>query len=602
MSSFWGDGPRSLFETYRVFRGDTPFREMAALYPPLSLYIFAAFYKLFGQTFETAQILIDILSTVVILSTYGLARQVLPRLTSGAITVCLVLVGLSSDSSFALYSLNMYAPSALLAAASLNLFLIALTKAVGSRSIQLTWGILASAGASGAVLSRTEFIVPVFACLSLIGLQQWDIRHRSGRGYGYAAKVLALQVLILSPAIVVYALLVANAGLHAVGAGLMNYGNATMVCPYWPTGIGLLGFLAGLGEAGLVYSTAALLLGRPNRTRTYRLLWGAVVAILVTGAYLYAAWDAFPRYWALPDHANGSSVRESLGGLLALTHLLVPVMSVTVISSAAMIGGLARGLLKRKMPSATVTAETLLIAASAALCIRSLFGTLWTELPGLSSFAYPVLFVIAAILLHKVVSSAANQTTVLRARIGKAIPLAIFWVYGLSRLGYFFASGNQYYPLDTLAGRVFLKDRTSGIVYAYVVSHTAAGDPIADLSYYGGAVNFAARRPAPLFMTTFAFCAPEERYLQLDAERIKAVKPKLVLGNNDNRLGTRYGGGTTTGCTFPHLVWRSGRVTGDPSRTLPVVLVVKSNYSQIYRTGNIQILQRNGLPDAKSTQ
>src|SRR6266436_4182837 len=56
--SFWGDSARWMFETYRVFQGDAPYRDIASLYPPLSLYTFAAAYKVFGQTFGTAQMLV----------------------------------------------------------------------------------------------------------------------------------------------------------------------------------------------------------------------------------------------------------------------------------------------------------------------------------------------------------------------------------------------------------------------------------------------------------------------------------------------------------------------------------------------------------------
>src|SRR5579863_3761631 len=73
MISLWGDSPRSLFEAYRVFSGDIPYRDVAALYPPLSMYLFAIFYKLFGPTFATSEILLDILSAGVIISTYFLA-------------------------------------------------------------------------------------------------------------------------------------------------------------------------------------------------------------------------------------------------------------------------------------------------------------------------------------------------------------------------------------------------------------------------------------------------------------------------------------------------------------------------------------------------
>src|SRR5437016_13282955 len=72
--SFWGDSARWLFETYRVFQGDMPYRDVASLYPPLSLYTFAAAYKLFGQTFGAAQMLVDVLCVAMLVSSYALSR------------------------------------------------------------------------------------------------------------------------------------------------------------------------------------------------------------------------------------------------------------------------------------------------------------------------------------------------------------------------------------------------------------------------------------------------------------------------------------------------------------------------------------------------
>jgi hypothetical protein len=594
IASLWGDSPRSLFETYRVFRGDMPFRDVSAPYPPLSMYAFAVFYKLFGQTFATAQILLDILSTALIISTYLLARQFLRRLPSAGIAMCLAIAGVGSESAFALYSLNMYTPSALLAPIGLNLFLIGLIGILRSPAIRPRSLWLVSLGASLAILSRTECLLPVSACLGLTGLCLWYRRRQPGERFGYAAKLLAVGLLMLSPAILVYVWLVAESGLRDVVAGLLNYGNATMVCPYWPTGIGLLGFLAGLGEAGLVYISGSFLLQRAGRTR-WKLLWGAILAIAVMAAYLYAAWDDFPRFWALPGPRPHASPRQVLGALFALTHVLMPVMGAAVVLTLSAFWRSRRVLSGHQTLASIVTPEMIVCLSGAALCIRSLFGSVLTELPGVSSSSYPILFVIAGILLSRVFASPSEPVESLRFKIARAIPSAVFFAYGAARLSWFFMSAGQYYPLETIAGRIRLEDRSSVSVYNYVVAHTGPDDLIADLIYGGGGVNFSARRPASLFMTTLAFCIPSEEYLWRDANRIKTARPRLVIAEANDHLGTMYGGGTVNGCTFPHLVWRSGRITGDPTRVLPVVSAVKENYTPVFRDGNIQVLERNDL-------
>jgi hypothetical protein len=80
-----------MFETFRVFQGDIPYRDAASLYPPLSLYTFAIAYKIFGQTFGTAQTLVDILCLAMIVSTYSLSRLFLGAGLSAAILICLML-------------------------------------------------------------------------------------------------------------------------------------------------------------------------------------------------------------------------------------------------------------------------------------------------------------------------------------------------------------------------------------------------------------------------------------------------------------------------------------------------------------------------------
>src|SRR5690242_18177437 len=78
-----------------------------------------------------------------------------------------------------------------------------------------------------------------------------------------------------------------------------------------------------------VYVAGAFLLRRTNG-RKVKLLAAGGAGLVVTVAYLTAAWDLFPQHWALPGPRQHYSVRENVQGLMALTHLLIPVMSATV--------------------------------------------------------------------------------------------------------------------------------------------------------------------------------------------------------------------------------------------------------------------------------
>jgi hypothetical protein len=585
MPSFWGDSARWLFETYRVFQGDTPYRDIASLYPPLSLYTFALAYKLFGQTFATAQMLVDVLSVALLLSTYALGRLFMTAGLSAAIVLCLTLAGASSDSSFSLFGLSVYTPSILIASLGLNLFLFALIKALRGQALRLSHISLATVGCTLSVLSRIEFAVAMALCMGLALVYLWNRQSRSS-----ILKLLGAGLIVVSPSLIVFGYLIGVAGFNSVAEGVVNYGSSSMVCPYWPTGLGLLGFLAGLSEGILLYILGALLSEGTTGKRRYRLFGVAIAASLVTGFYLYAAWPDFPRYWAIPT-LEQSSRSQTLAAAVSLAHLLVAPMSVAVVLTLATLWRVVVAVVRNQGLREAVTDDAVLYAAGAALGIRSLFGTLWTEIPGVSPSAYAIFFLIAGVFLTKAFMLPSELTETRRGMIRKSIPACLFLTYGLGRLFWYchLESGADYYPLNTIAGRVLLKTKASVDVYNYVAANTGRNDFVADFAY-GGGVNFAARRRGPLFMTMFAFVMPSERYLMLDVERIKRTSPALVIGQDHTHLGTKYGAGTANGCMFPRLVWRSTRVSGDVEKPLPAILFVEANYTPVLRTEGIVVL------------
>jgi len=593
--SFWGDGARWLFETYRVFLGDRPYRDVASVYPPLSLYTFATAYKFFGQTFATAQVLVDVLSVAMLISTYALGRLFMTAGLSAAVVLSLTFAGASSDSSFALFGLSIYTPSILTACLGLNLFLIALINGLRCQKLRLPHILLATLGCTLCVLSRIEFVLATVPCMGLLLVCLWNRKSQSSM-----SKLLGLGLIVIGPTLLAFGYLVRVAGFSSVMEGVANYGSASMVCPYWPTGLGLLGFLAGLSEGILLYILGTLLSEGIAGKRTYRLFAVAIAASLVTGAYLYAAWSDFPHYWALPN-LEPSSRGQTLAAVASLGHLLVAVMSVAVALTAATLWQVGVALVRGQSVKAVVTDDAVLYAAGAALGVRSLFGGLWTEIPSVSSSAYTILFVIGGVLLSKVFSLRKEWTITWRGMICRSIPACLFLAYGLGRLFWFYhaESGAVYYRLDTLAGRVLVNSKASVDVYNYVVANTRGDDFVADFAY-GGGVNFASRRPGPLFMTMFSFLMPSERSLMLDVERVKRSSPALVIGQNSPHLGAQYGCGTTNGCMFPRFVWRSKRISGDVGKPLPVISFVEANYAPVLRSDNILVLARRNPPDDRA--
>jgi hypothetical protein len=95
----------------------------------------------------------------------------------------------------------------------------------------------------------------------------WNRQSRSS-----ILKLLGAGLIVVSPSLIVFGYLIGVAGFNSVAEGVVNYGSSSMVCPYWPTGLGLLGFLAGLSEGILLYILGALLSEGTTGKRRYRIL------------------------------------------------------------------------------------------------------------------------------------------------------------------------------------------------------------------------------------------------------------------------------------------------------------------------------------------
>src|SRR5205823_9797637 len=111
-----------------------------------------------------------------------------------------------------------------------------------------------------------------------------------------------------------------------------------------------------------------------------------------TELYTLSLHDALPIYWALPA-LERFHVRQTFTAAVSLGHLLVAVMSAAVLLTLATLWRVAFALIRNRSLSEAITDEAVLYAAGAALGIRSLFGTLWTEIPAVSPTAYTIFFV-----------------------------------------------------------------------------------------------------------------------------------------------------------------------------------------------------------------
>ena len=84
----------------------------------------------------------------------------------------------------------------------------------------------------------------------------------------------------------------ALSGFANLRAGISAYGLATAFCPWWPTGLGVLGLLGALGEAVVI----AAVLSIPFRRRYPGLPW-----LAVPGGILYLTYLAYQNWHALTD-------------------------------------------------------------------------------------------------------------------------------------------------------------------------------------------------------------------------------------------------------------------------------------------------------------
>src|SRR5437660_585875 len=91
-----------LNEYARYARGELLYRDFYWPYGPLSADIFAWTMRLFGVRFTVAQAVVDLLSLVVIVLVYRIARRLVPAPLSQLIAIWLIAVGITARTFFSL--------------------------------------------------------------------------------------------------------------------------------------------------------------------------------------------------------------------------------------------------------------------------------------------------------------------------------------------------------------------------------------------------------------------------------------------------------------------------------------------------------------------
>lgn len=585
LNSLWGDSPRWIFEAYRAASGELPYRDFAWQYPPLPLLLCGAAFRLFGSTFWSLQLLLDIVSILIVFLTWDLARRFLPNPLPLLTAAAMAAAGASNTSNFALFSLQVYTPAILVGMIGLLLVLRETVDYVQAGRFSGRNTLRLALGAAVCLLSKPEYILGLAGCLAALAIS--DLRvHFHGQPFsawlGHYTKIFLVTVV---PAGLVYAALAVVCGPGNIVAGVGGYGLAALSCPWWPTGLGLFGAVVALGygimDAALL-SLTRLRAFQQEYGRQYWLLWAAA-AVSFALALLYLPFCA-----ELPMFQGGFSVSHILTYFLSTGTILLPVMWFSILFAVVFAIRLAARL-RDGVRFPVREAILLAILSSAVLMsLRGLFNGTMTQLTLASVAAYPIWFVIGPYFMIRILEAANHRKQTYQQSDGVRFKAAFSPLPVTAVVGVFLALrlasvvvGEVKRPFARInmpAGSIRVKDTSaSPQVYSYIQSHSSPHEPLLDLAG-GGGINLGDRRPSPLFSTQFTALAPPQRYLALDERLIREHPPRIIIASEGPNFGATYGICMNTGCTFPALVWRSTRPACDASVSFPVLEYVRQNY------------------------
>ncbi|MCL5995550.1 MAG: hypothetical protein M1546_05775 [Chloroflexi bacterium] len=543
------DAGRGFFEAYRVAQGQLPYRDFLLQYPPLSTWLLGLAFRMAGSTYLTAQVVIDILSLAAVWLTWRLARKVLPDVLAVIVAAVLALQGANH---LLMFSLFVWTPTVLTGMIGVLLLLMGALERHKTGRLSIGLALEMGLGSFVCLLSKPEFMLAVLATLLAMILVDMKLR-------------ISEWLLCLGPGALAYAVVGYSVGFSNLIEGVLGYGQATGTCPWWPTGIGIVGALVALGQGAVIISLYSLRHCESLRQAWYRLL----VAVAGTAGYVYYNFIAFP-----PD----LSILRSLNTALSLASILLPVMWWSI---PVWLANTWRILWRH--PSNRLM--YLLTSAGLALAARGLFGTHKDNGTSVAVAAFPVLLIVGAYLL---LSLSHNNIR---------LPLLILIPFVSAHFLIVTAKGIllDYMPLQTQAGLVLVRLDEERELYDYIVAHSSPGDYVLNLSYSAN-MGFAARRPAPTSTTQFGFFAPSQALLDADLLRFRQHPARLVIAEDSPSLGATYGWMgdiPLLRCSFPRIEWRLTEPLY-PKKPIPIVEYIRANYQLTDRVGSWVIYVPNG--------
>lgn len=557
-----------LSQVGRLADGEMPYRDFSWNYPPLTIYLLGWTAKLFGITFGVIQAAVDVISLAVVVLAWYVARLTLPPQTRFVTIAGMVAICATSVTKFNLFSFATYSVSLEIAAAGLLMIMAGGVRQLRNPVTNAGDFTLLAGGAFITSVTKPEAAIAAWGALILLFL--FDNARRRG-WYAWICGTAAI------PAIAIYAWVGFAAGFERLKAGVGGYGLASFACPWWPTGLGVFGAIAVIGEAAFI--AAVLLLPvrkvlRPERAANMRGLWlgGAVGLVVFAGYVWYQCRDVFLN----PDMA---SVRlESIARAVIWTSpALLPFMWASICMWPILF-------LRRNRLSVESRVLCFALSVPVIMSIRSLFGTTLFPFTEVSAMCYPFFAIAAAWLIEGLYGWAVNGRS--------AAPTVAIWImlggYGVLRFAGAYSSqlsNENFYSLETRAGTVRLSDgHISEEIYRYVLENTRPGDTLLDLPY-GGGFNFAARMKSPAFTTQYQQLRMPPAYQAQDLDGVLKHRPALVIAVPGPRFQTTLGYAANMACPFPRLVWEPDQPSWEPGYVFPVVDFLEREYHVIAEIG-----------------
>jgi len=617
MASLFGDPGRWLFESWKVANtSEIPYRDFSLQYPPLTTFLLGYAFRFFGSTFVTAQIFVDFFSISIVFLTWLLARKMLPEYMAIAVAGIIALQGAlvpMDPVQLKLFSLNIYAVSMLVGITGNLLLLLGIADYTRSGALKTSQVAAIALGSFVSLLSKHEFIIGTFISLIALSLMDKGMAFRTRSFKDWLIRYAFIGIISFGPALVIYIVLGRIVGIDNLLTGMTGYGLANTACPWWPTGLGLIGGAVSLGWAVTVISLFSLPYFN-YLVRRYSWKYGLLWLIALCGA---VGFDFYYLYLLPKEGAHYGSLFRPIW--LTVT-VMDPILWFSVLFFIIKTGRIVTAFSRQRETSAETAILYVFAATGVALSLRSLFGTMMWSVPNAGMAAYPILAIIAAYCLlwlqrffhnpmsgcptpdlsppdfgklwHRVQANWAFLTLLLYSMIS---------LFLLISLHVWSTHHRPHAGLLTLAGPVQLsvEDATSSEVYKFVMEHSQNQDAVLSIAY-GGGINFAAHRNSPSFMTQYIFHAPPPRVLTLDMEHILLNPPKLVIAFDLPKLGSGYGCNergdmVIIGCRFPEIVWSITEPAYSPNVPFPVVEYILANYKPGANIGDKIIYTRSVL-------